>query len=219
MLGCRAALGDLSGKLLSNRTRIERPVVGDWVAVTDGERAVIHQVLERRTALVRRAAGTTAEAQVLAANVDTFFVVTSANREFNERRLERYVAAVWSSGAEPAIVLNKIDLQEDLGPLLEAIERVALGVPVMRVSAVSGDGLEELRAHISAGRTIGFIGSSGVGKSTLMNRLLGREASSDQRTAQRRARPSYNDGAAARRAARRRIDDRHARDARARSAR
>ena len=175
LLGCRAPLGDLSGKLLSKLPRIERPVVGDWVAVADGERAVIHKTLERRTALVRRAAGTKAEVQIVAANVDTFFVVTSANRDFNERRLERYVAAVWNSGAEPVIVLNKIDLQEDLSPLLDAIEEVAIGVPVVRVSAVSGAGLDELRAHIGVGRTIGFIGSSGVGKSSLMNRLLGHE--------------------------------------------
>ena len=175
LLGCRAPLGDLTGNLLKTLARLERPVAGDWVAVTDGDRALIQHVFERRTTLVRRAAGTKAAPQVVAANVDVFFVVTSANSEFNERRLERYVAAVWNSGAEPVVVLNKIDLQEDLAPLIEAIERAAVGVPVVRVSAVSGDGLEELRGHVSTGRTIGFIGSSGVGKSTLMNRLLGRE--------------------------------------------
>ena len=195
LLGCRAALGDLSGKLLSNRTRIERPVVGDWVAVADGERAVIHKVLERRTALVRRAAGTTAEAQILAANVDTFFVVTSANREFNERRLERYVAAVWNSGAEPAIVLNKIDLQEDLSDLLEAIERVALGVPVLRVSAVSGYGVDELAA--TSARDARSASSVLRRRQVVADESAPRpRSSSGQRTAQRRARPSYNNGAA-----------------------
>ena len=175
--GCRAPLGDLSGRLLHSITKIERPVVGDWVAVIDGaDRASIQHVFERRTTLLRRAAGTRAEPQVVAANVDVFFVVTSVNRDFNERRLERYVTAVWNSGAEPVVVLNKVDLDADLAPLLEAIDRAAIGVPVVQASAATGVGLAELRAHIRLGRTIAFIGSSGVGKSSLMNRLLGREA-------------------------------------------
>ena len=175
--GCRAPLGDLSGKLLGSLTKTKRPVVGDWVAVIDGaDRASIQQLLERRTTLLRRAAGTVAEPQVVAANVDVFFVVTAVNRDFNERRLERYVAAVWSSGAEPVVVLNKVDLDVDLKPLLEVVERAAIGVPVVRASAASGEGLEELRAYIGVGKTVGFIGSSGVGKSSLTNRLLGREA-------------------------------------------
>jgi ribosome biogenesis GTPase len=174
--GCRAPLGDLSGKLLGSLTKTERPVVGDWVAVIDGaDRASIQHVLERRSVLLRRAAGTQSEAQVVAVNVDVFFVVTSVNRDFNERRLERYVAAVWNSGAEPVIVLNKVDLVDDLAPLLEAIDGIALGVPVVRASAATGAGLDELREHIRPGRTVGFIGSSGVGKSSLTNRLLGRE--------------------------------------------
>ena len=176
LLGCRAPLGDLSGKLLRSLTRLERPVVGDWVAVSDGpDRATIQQVLARRTTLIRRAAGTAAEGQVVGVNVDVFFVVTSLNRDFNERRLERYVAAVWNSGAEPVVVLNKIDLEGDTKPMLEAIGRAAIGVPVVQVSAVSGLGLDELRSYISDGRTIGFIGSSGVGKSSLMNRLIGED--------------------------------------------
>jgi ribosome biogenesis GTPase len=112
---------------------------------------------------------------MVAANVDVFFVVTAANRDFNERRLERYVTAVWNSGAEPVVVLNKVDLDADLGPLLEAIERAAIGVPVIRASAATGVGLDDLREHIRTGRTVGFIGSSGVGKSSLTNRLLGKE--------------------------------------------
>ncbi len=177
LAGCRAPLGDLSGKLLGSLTKVERPVVGDWVAVIDGsDRASIQHVLERRTTLLRRAAGTLDEPQVVGANVDVFFVVTAVNREFNERRLERYVAAVWNSGAKPVVVLNKVDLQADLKPLLEAIDRAAIGVSVVRASAASGAGLEELRAFIGEGKTVSFIGSSGVGKSSLMNRLLGRDA-------------------------------------------
>jgi ribosome biogenesis GTPase len=133
-------------------------------------------VFDRRTALVRRAAGTLAEPQVVAVNVDVFFVVTAANRDFNERRLERYVAAVWNSGAAPVVVLNKVDLAGERGPLLDVVGRVALGVPVVCASAVSGEGLDALRDYIGADKTVGFIGSSGVGKSSLANRLLGREA-------------------------------------------
>jgi ribosome biogenesis GTPase len=174
--GCRAPLGDLSGTLRGSLTKTERPVVGDWVAVIDGaDRASIQHVLERRTTLIRRAAGTLAEPQVLAVNVDVFFVVTAVNRDFNERRLERYVTAVWNSGAEPVVVLNKVDLESNLDEMLEAIDRAAIGVPVVRASAASGEGVDALRAHIGAGKTVGFIGSSGVGKSSLTNRLLGRE--------------------------------------------
>jgi ribosome biogenesis GTPase len=144
--------------------------------VDGADRGSIQHVLVRRTTLLRRAAGTLAEPQVVAVNVDVFFVVTAVNREFNERRLERYVAAVLNSGAEPVVVLNKIDLADDLAPLLEAIDRAAIGVPVVRASAASGDGVDALRAYIGTGKTVGFIGSSGVGKSSLMNRLLGREA-------------------------------------------
>jgi ribosome biogenesis GTPase len=176
LAGCRAQLGDLSGTLRGSLTKVERPVVGDWVAVIDGtERASIQHVLERRTALLRRAAGTLAEPQVIVVNVDTFFVVTAVNREFNERRLERYVTAVWNSGAEPVVVLNKVDLEADLKPMLEAIERAAIGVPVVRASAATGEGIDALRAFSGPGKTVGFIGSSGVGKSSLTNRLLGRD--------------------------------------------
>lgn len=176
LLGCNAPLGDLSGRLLRSQHKLTRPLVGDWVAVVDGpERASIQHLFERRTALVRRAAGTLAEPQVVAVNVDVFFVVTAANRDFNERRLERYVAAVWNSGATPVIVLNKVDLTAEREPLLEAIDRIAIGVPVVSASALSGEGLDALRQYIEPGKTVGFIGSSGVGKSSLTNCLLGHE--------------------------------------------
>jgi ribosome biogenesis GTPase len=179
LAGCRAPLGEIPLRLLRSLGKLGRPLTGDWVAVIDDDRrAQIQHVFERRTTLVRRAAGTLAEPQIVAVNVDVFFVVTSANRDFNVRRLERYVAAVWNSGAEPVIVLNKIDLTDDVRPYVEAIQGVALGVPIVRVSAAEGSGLDELRAFIHEGKTIGFIGSSGVGKSSLVNRLVGRELQS-----------------------------------------
>jgi ribosome biogenesis GTPase / thiamine phosphate phosphatase len=177
LAGCQAPHGDLAGRLLHRQRPLERPIVGDWVAVIDGaERASIQHVFERRTALVRRAAGTLDEAQVVAVNVDVLFIVTAVNRDFNERRLERYVAAVWNSGALPVIVLNKVDLAEGLDAVLAAIDSVASGVEVVATSALDGQGLDGLRAHIAPGKTVGFIGSSGVGKSSLMNCLLGRDA-------------------------------------------
>ena len=174
--GCRAPLAELSGRLRHELHGAERPTAGDWVAVADdGERAIIHHLLRRRTAMVRRAADTDATPQAIAANVDLFGLVSSANRDLNPRRIERYLTSVWDSGAAPLIVLNKIDLIEDVWPLLERIEPVALGVPVVQVSALTGAGIEALRAHVGSGTTLGLVGSSGVGKSSLINRLLGAE--------------------------------------------
>lgn len=174
LLGSRAPLGVLSGRLRHELHGTERPVAGDWVVVADdGERAIIHHVLRRRTAMIRRAADSDVTAQAIAANVDVFGLVSSANRDLNPRRIERYLAAVWDSGASPVIVLNKVDLVEDVWPLLERIEPVALGVPVVQVSALTGEGIETLRTHVGPGTTLGLVGSSGVGKSSLINRLLG----------------------------------------------
>jgi len=175
--GCRAPIGELRGRLQHELAPLERPVVGDWVSVADGEdRAIIHHVLDRRTTMVRRAAGTASGIQIVAANVDLFFIVTSANRDFNVRRLERYLAAVWDSGAEPVVVLNKIDLGSDIDDMVEAIGGIGFGVPVVQTSALTAEGLEDLRGHLGRGKTVGLIGSSGVGKSSLVNCLLGRDA-------------------------------------------
>jgi ribosome biogenesis GTPase len=174
--GCRAAIGELRGRLQHELDPCERPVVGDWVSVADTEdRAIIHRVLERRTAMARRAAGTQSGVQIVAANVDVFFVVTSANRDFNARRLERYLAAVWDSGADPVFVLNKTDLGGDIDEMVAAFESIGIGVPLVCASALTGTGVEDLRGHLGRGKTAGFIGSSGVGKSSLVNRLLGRD--------------------------------------------
>jgi ribosome biogenesis GTPase / thiamine phosphate phosphatase len=176
LLGSQARLGELSGRLRHELSGIDRPAVGDWVAVADdAERAVIHHVLQRRTALIRRAADTDATPQMIAANVDIFCLVTSANRDLNPRRIERYLTAVWESGANPVVALNKVDLLDDLTPIRQAISAVTLGVPIIELSALTGAGIDRLREHIGPGTTVGFVGSSGVGKSSLINRLVGRE--------------------------------------------
>ena len=150
------------------------PAVGDWVAIdAHDESATVHAILPRRTAFSRLAAGRETYAQVLGANVDVVFVVTSLNRDFNVRRLERYVAAVWESGARPIVILSKADVAEDLDGSLLAAEAAAPGVPIIVVSAVEGTGLDEARAQLAPGRTVAVVGSSGVGKSTLINALAG----------------------------------------------
>jgi ribosome biogenesis GTPase len=149
--------------------------VGDWVALRDG---LIRAVLPRRSALVRTSAGLTSESQTLAANVDVVFVVTSLGPDLEPRRLERYLVTVWESGAAPEIVLTKSDRfsADVVADMVGSVESVAIGVPVWVASAVTGAGVEDVRARIGSGRTAVLVGSSGVGKSTLVNAWLGREA-------------------------------------------
>jgi len=176
LAGARAEHAELSGRLRHELAAWERPTVGDWVAIADDDhRAIVHAVLPRRTALIRRAAGLTGDAQAIAANLDAVLVVTSANRDANPRRLERYLTLVRDSGAAPIVVVNKIDLGGDVAGVLMALAASAADAPIVAVSAATGDGLYRLRALIGPGRTIGLVGSSGVGKSSLVNRLLGRE--------------------------------------------
>jgi ribosome biogenesis GTPase len=177
LAGARADHGELSGRLRHELAPVERPTVGDWVAVADSADgpAIIHAVLPRRTALIRRAAGPTGQPQVIAANLDVVLIVTSANRDANPRRLERYLAVVTGGGAAPIVVVNKVDLGGDVAAVVAGLAAVAPGVPVVCASAATGDGIDELRASIGPGVTIGLVGSSGVGKSSLANRLLGRE--------------------------------------------
>jgi len=147
--------------------------VGDWVAVADD--AVIQAVLPRRSAVVRNAAGFATTAQTLAANVDVAFVVTSIGPDVEPRRIERYLVSIWETGATPEIVLTKADRLEDPWPLVAEVESVALGVPVHVVSAVTGQGCDALRARLQPGTTAVLLGSSGVGKSTLVNLWAGEE--------------------------------------------
>ncbi len=154
------------------------PVVGDWVAVADGPdaaAATIQAVLDRSTAFSRKAAGVEEVEQVIAANVDVVFIVSAFGDDLNVRRLERYLASGWESGAQPVIVLNKSDLAEDPAGDVAEVEAVAFGVPVHAVSCLDGAGLEGLEAYLTGNRTVALLGSSGVGKSSLLNRLLGWE--------------------------------------------
>jgi ribosome biogenesis GTPase len=170
--------GPMGGVPAGKLAEQELPAVGDWVAVrpVDGERkAVIEAVLPRRTSFTRKEAWQRTVAQVVAANVDTVFVVTAFGFDLNPRRLERYLTAAWDSGASPVIVVNKLDASDDPSAELAEVEPVAIGVPVHAVSAVAGDGLDELDPYLQPGKTIALLGSSGVGKSTLVNRFAGRE--------------------------------------------
>ena len=146
--------------------------VGDWVGLGDG---LIRTVLPRRSALVRNAAGRAVVAQTLAANIDVAFIVSSLGPELEPRRIERYLVTIWESGATPEIVLTKADRIEDPWPMVAEVEAVALGVPVHVVSAITGQGCDALRARLQPGTTAVLLGSSGVGKSTLVNRFAGSE--------------------------------------------
>ncbi len=169
----------VSGRFRYDATSAEDfPAVGDWVALSlpaDGGAAQIHAVLPRASRFARPARGDVPGAQVVAANVDTVFVVAALDHDFNVRRLERYLALAWSSGAEPVIVLNKADTCEDVAGRVADATAVAPGVPVRAVSARDGAGIDALTPLLESGKTIALLGSSGVGKSTLTNALLGWE--------------------------------------------
>ena len=158
--------------------RSEFPVVGDWVVVdatpSDGKGRV-HEILPRRSKLSRKAAGARAVEQVLVSNVDVAFVVMSLNADLNPRRLERYLGTIWEGGALPVVLLSKADLCADRQSAAEGIEGRSPGVGIHMLSSRTGEGLNALEAYTRPGKTVVFLGSSGVGKSTLINRLLGSE--------------------------------------------
>jgi ribosome biogenesis GTPase len=175
---------DIRGRLFDEAARTaDLPVVGDWVAVSTraGEHAgTVEAVLPRRTKFSRKQTLEAIDEQVLAANVDVVFLVTSLNEDLNLRRLERYLVLARESGASPVVVLTKADLYPDPAGAVAEVTAIAGDIPVVAISARTGEGLERIREHLAPGTTAALLGSSGVGKSTLVNTLAGDEALATQ---------------------------------------
>ncbi|NHM29309.1 ribosome small subunit-dependent GTPase A [Bacillus sp. C11] len=171
-------LCEVSGKFAFEAvSREDYPAVGDWVVIKQREtgKGTIHALLPRISKFSRKTAGKTTEEQIIAANVDTVLIVNSLNEDLNLRRIERYLLLTWESGANPVIVLSKADLCDDIKAKAASVEEIALGVPVIAVSAENESGIDGLKAYLQPGKTVALLGSSGVGKSTLTNRLVGQE--------------------------------------------
>jgi ribosome biogenesis GTPase len=156
------------------------PTVGDWVAASarpNEGKATIHALLPRKSAFIRKVAGPMTEEQVVAANIDTVFIVCGLDLEFNLRRIERYLSMAWESGAVPVILLNKADLcpEIEVEKRKKVVESIASGIAVYMISAAQNVGLDSLNNYLQRGKTAAFLGSSGVGKSTIINALLGTE--------------------------------------------
>ncbi len=177
--------GEISGRLRHEaRGSADLPAVGDWVAIRERKeegKATIHYVLPRKSKFSRKAAGRETDEQVVAANVDTVLLVVGLDNDFNLRRLERYLITAWESGAQPVVILNKADLCPEVEARQSEVTAIAPDVPVVLMSAKRDEGWQALSQYTVAGRTVALLGSSGVGKSTIVNRLLGTEA---QRTQQ-----------------------------------
>jgi ribosome biogenesis GTPase len=176
-IGTEEILAEATGKLRYDaQSRAELPAVGDWVALKkrpDQEHARIHALLPRRSQFTRKMVGTKTEEQVVGANIDTVLLVTSLNQDFNPRRVERYLSVAWKSGAAPVVLLSKADLCDDVPDKIAAIEAISNGAPVHAISAKQGTGIAEVQRYFVFGQTVAVLGTSGVGKSTLINRLIG----------------------------------------------
>lgn len=153
------------------------PTIGDWISAKpkSGCGMVIHEVFPRRTQITRKIPGKQNKPQVLAANIDAIFLVVGLDGDFNLRRLERFLVQFWDSGAKPVLLLNKADVRNDAKEIAESVRVGLLGVDVISLSARTGTGLKELEGYLAEGKTVVLLGSSGVGKSTLLNRLLSSE--------------------------------------------
>ena len=170
-------LAEISGKLRHEAaSRSDLPAVGDWVVIRsrpDTDRVTIHAVLPRRTSFSRKIAGSRTEEQIVGANIDTLFLVTSLNQDFSLRRIERYLVIAWESGANPIIILSKSDLHERVADAMTDVQTIARGVPIHAISVVTGFGLQDIAQYFKCGQTVAMLGSSGVGKSTLINHVAG----------------------------------------------
>ena len=172
------SLARVSGRLRHHAAnRVDFPAVGDWVAIetAPGSDATIRAVLPRSSRFSRRAAGDATEEQILAANIDIVFLVSGLDGDFNLRRIERYLVVAWDSGATPVVVLNKADLVEDVESIVNEVRAASPGVEVHAVSTRQPETLDVLRTYLGYGRTGALLGSSGVGKSSIVNQLIGRE--------------------------------------------
>lgn len=180
-------LATVSGKLRHTaQGRDAFPAVGDWVvmSLSGHGQAVIHDILPRKSKFSRKAAGLVTDEQIVAANIDTVFLVNALNHDFNARRIERYLTLAWDSGANPVVVLTKADLCDDVEGAIGQVEAVAIGASVHAISCVTGEGLDELAPYVETRHTVALLGSSGAGKSTIVNKLLGTEVQRTQEVRQ-----------------------------------
>lgn len=173
-------LGNVSGKMKHLALRKDDyPKVGDWVVIDKNKvnsgNTVIYDILPRKSKFSRKEAGQVIEEQIIAVNIDTIFICMSLNEDFNIRRLERYLTMVWNNGINPVVILTKSDLSDDIESKIIEVENVAFGVDIIVTSAKDNKGLDDLYKYVNKGKTVAFLGSSGVGKSTLVNHLLKEE--------------------------------------------